>query len=106
MNWLTEFTTWLAEQIRAFFDAFNALLQDILVFAVEAVFEVVALAVELLSTMLPEGLQGVTICGLLAQGGPTVQWAVTTFKVPEGMTVIAAAVVFRLARKLLTLFQW
>lgn len=105
-GWLTDLTNWLRDQLGALFDALVEFLKDLLVLAVEAVLELLALAVEALSALVPDELAGVSICSMLASAGPTVQWAVTTFHIPEGMALVAAAFVFRMGRKLLTLFQW
>lgn len=105
-GWLDDITNWLREQFQALFDALVQLLKDVLVFALEAILKVATLALEALSLLVPDSLAGFSICGILANAGPTVQWAVTTFHVPEGMLLISAGFVFRMSRKLLTLFQW
>ena len=46
------------------------------------------------------------IGGLLAGAGPTVGWFVQTFKISECMAFFAAAAVFRISRKILTLGKW
>lgn len=105
-GWLTDLTNWIGEQLGAFFGALVSLLKDLIIFLVEAVLTVVELAIGALSALVPDELAGVSICGMLASAGPTVQWAVSTFNVPEGMALISAGFVFRMVRKLSTAFQW
>lgn len=105
-GWLTDLTDWIKEQLLALFNALVQLLKDAIVWLIEAVLEVVILAIDALGAIVPDALQGFTICGFLANAGPTAQWVVSTFHVPEGMSLIAAGFVFRMARKVLTAFQW
>lgn len=105
-GWLEDVTNWFREQFEVLFNALVQLLKDLLIFALEAVLQVAMLALEALSLLVPDSLANFSICGILANAGPTVQWAVTTFHIPEGMLLITAGFVFRMGRKALTLFQW
>lgn len=104
VGWLDDITDWLAQLVRDVWDAFVTLLKDFLVWIVETVLNVVAWIIELIPV--PDFLSGVSIASMLGSAGPSVAWAVSTFRIGECIALIAAAYAFRLLRKLLTLGQW
>lgn len=104
MGWLTDFTNWLREQFQAFWNAIEQFGKDMGVYLVERVLELVTVIANAIPV--PDALQEISICGILSQAGPTALWVIDVMQIPEGMTVIAAMFVFRMLRKLLTLFQW
>lgn len=103
-GWLNDLTNWLRELARKIWDATVQFFTDMIVFLVEGVLELFAVAIEALPV--PGFLTGGGIGAALASAGPTVMWALNTFKISEGMVLIAAGYGFRLLRKFLTLFQW
>lgn len=104
MSWLTDITNWLREVFLALWGALVDLAHDMLIFAVEAVLGLVQTIISAIPV--PDFLQGLSICGILSQAGPTAGWIIGVMHIPEGMAMIAAGVAFRLLRKFLTLFQW
>lgn len=103
-DWLNDLTTWLKEQFMALWNAFTELLQDMLLNALEMVLDVFAKAVEAISV--PDFMTTYNLGTLLGEAGPTVVWIANTFRLGEGLALIAAGYAFRLLRKLLTLGQW
>lgn len=101
---LSDLTDWLGEQIKSVWDSFVEFMGDLLVMAVETATDVVVAALDLLPV--PDFITTYSICGLLNQAGPLAAWVVSTFRVSEGLLIVAAAIVFRLLRVVLTLFQW
>lgn len=104
MGWLTDLTNWLAEQIAAFFNALESLLTDLLVMWLEQTCTMVLWVLDHIP--LPDWVSTYSLCNLLAQTGPTVTWALDTFRVGEALGLVAAGYGFRLLRKVVTLFQW
>ncbi|MFQ6310390.1 phage coat protein [Lysobacter capsici] len=104
MGWLSKLTDWLRDQIIAFFHGLQLLLEAIFMFWVHQMASVWLTLLELLPV--PDFLAGYSLCTLLSQTGPTVGWALNTFRIGEGLGLIAAAYAFRFTRKLLTFFQW
>ncbi|MGV8950482.1 MAG: hypothetical protein ACOH2M_05315 [Cypionkella sp.] len=104
MNWLTNFTNWLREQIVAVWTAVVDFAHDLLVGGVDAVLTLFAAMVAAIPV--PDFLANLSICGILANAGPTAAWAMGAMHVPEGMAMVAGGVTFRLLRKVVTLFQW
>lgn len=103
-GWLTDLTNWFREQLHRLWDAIEAFFADLLILAVEAVLEVVALAFE--SLPVPEFMTTTSIGDLLGNAGPVVGWFVQTFKISECMSLLAAGAVFRITRKIVTFGKW
>lgn len=104
MGWLTNFTNWLREQFLALWNALVELLGDLVVWLVEAMLDLVVVIVEALPA--PDFIADYSICALLSSAGPTAAWALGSFRIAEGLGLLAAGFAFRMLRKLLTLFQW
>lgn len=104
MGWLTDLTNWLSEQIAAFWAALVAFFKDLLVSFVEVVCDFAATVIEAIPV--PDFIQTYSLDVLLGNAGPSIAWAVGTFKIGEGLTLIAAGYAFRLLRKAFTLGQW
>lgn len=101
---LKKFTDWLVEQIVAIWEAFSQFMSDLFLMWVEHSLNMIVLVVSKLPV--PSFLSNESIGSLLGGAGPTVAWLVQTFKVGEGMTMLAAATVFYIVRRLLTLGIW
>lgn len=104
VGWLTDLTNWLRELVRTIFLEAVEFAKDFLEFQLEMIVDVVLAIVN--AVPVPQFLDGYTICGILSLAGPTVSWAVTTMRIPEGMLLISAGFVFYIIRKVVTLFQW
>lgn len=104
MGWLTEFTDWLVEQLIALFESIVEFFKDLVVYTLDAVCDFFATIIE--SIPVPDWLTTYSLDGLLGNAGPTIAWIVGTFKIGEGLGVVALGVAFRLLRKLFTLGQW
>lgn len=103
-GWLTDFTNWLRQAITDFFQSLIAYFGDFLLILVENQLTLFALVIESLPE--PGFLQTYNLATILGPAGPTVAWAMSTFRVGEGLAVIGAGYAFRLLRKFLTIFQW
>jgi len=104
MGWLTDLTNWLREIIVAVWGAFTTFIGDMLVQSLETMTAAVLFVLNHLP--MPDWLSQYSLCALLAQTGPTVTWALDTFRIDDGLGVIALGYGFRLLRKFVTLFQW
>jgi hypothetical protein len=103
-GWLDDITNWLREQLEKLWNSFVELMGDFAVWMVDAVLDLFATIIEAIPV--PDFIANYSICALLANAGPTVAWALDTFKIAEGLGLLAAGFGFRMLRKLLTLFQW
>jgi hypothetical protein len=104
MGWLTDLTNWMKEQLAALWDAFEDFMGDLIVDWADQTF---AMWIIILShTPMPDFLDQYSLCTLLNAAGPTVGYFLNVFRVGEGLGLIGAGYVFRLLRKILTLFQW
>lgn len=101
---IQDITNWLADQIRSVWDAFVAFMHDFGVFLVETVLDLVNVIIHAIPS--PEFLQQLSLCAILSNAGPWASWAISTFRIGEALALLAAALVFRLLRVFLTLFQW
>lgn len=103
-GWLKPLQDWLLAQLRSLWDALEELAGDMFLFWLK---QMLAVNLWVLSHLpIPDFIKDYTICALLQAAGPTVGWALNTFQIPLGLSFIAAGYVFRLLRKLITLFQW
>ena len=94
-------------RIRAFallLQAIESFLGDLIFTFIEHVLNMWLLVLSAIP--IPGFISGVTICGTLGQAGPIASWAIGTLRLGEGLALIAAAFVFRMVRKILTLAQW
>ncbi|KAF1727762.1 phage coat protein [Pseudoxanthomonas mexicana] len=103
-GWLSDLTDWIKEQIQRVWDAFEAFVMDMVIYALEQGLELVALAFEALPV--PSFLTNYSVGSLLANAGPEIGWAVQTFKIGECCAMFAAALAFRISRKILTFGKW
>lgn len=104
MGWLNDLTNWLRSLAEAIWTALEALLQDLIVMWAHQVFAMYLFVLE--SLPMPDFLDQYSMCTLLNAAGPTVGFFLSTFRVGEGLGLIGAGYVFRLLRKIATLFQW
>lgn len=103
-GWLTDLTNWLKGVVTALFRAIKDFFLDFLELAVKTLVDGILLIVNAIPS--PDFLGNVSICGFLNSAGPTVGWILGTFHIAEGVVMVTAALVFRMTRKALTLFQW
>lgn len=104
VGWLTDLTNWIRGVVTKFFSAIKDFFLDFLDLAVKTLVDGLLLVVN--SIPAPDFLSQFSICGFLNSAGPTVGWILGTFHVAEGVVMVTAALVFRMTRKALTLFQW
>lgn len=97
-------TGWLAEQIKSLWADFYDFMHDLLVDLVEVGLSMFKAIVYLIPA--PDFLSDFTFCALLGSAGPWTAFIVAQLRVAEAMAVLATALVFRLVRVFLTLFQW
>lgn len=97
------FADWLLELVKKAFDAAWDFITDIFV-------SILAAFLDAISTLLgalpvPSFMSG-GLSTVLGQISPDVWFFASHFKFSQCFAVLGAAVVFRLTRKVLTLFQW
>ena len=102
-GWLDDLTNWLKDQLEAIWSALLQLIADVFWWIVETTLGLFASIIEAIPvpSFLTNGLDG-----LFSGLDPAVLYFVGLFRIPEGLTMLGVAVVFRLTRKLLTLGQW
>lgn len=103
-GWLSDLTAWLKKWALWLWEGFETLMHDVLVFWVEVILDLFAMIIEAIPP--PNFLTGHTLGGLLSGAGPTVSWLVVNFNIPACAGVIGAAYVYKVLRKMATLFQW
>jgi len=100
---LKELTDWLLTLAREGFAALFNLVKDAFVWLVDAVVGAVVALVSLVPV--PE-FMSTGLAGLFGQLDSGILYFVTALGVPQALAIIGTAYVFRLARKVATLFQW
>jgi len=103
-GWMQDITDFIRRQVERVWDAVVKFFQDLVIYAIEKMLDLIALAFEQLPV--PEFLQQYNLNMLLGNAGSTVGWFVQTFKIGECLTVIALGITFRITRKILTLGKW
>lgn len=104
MGWLEKLTTWLKEQLVAFFSAIGELFHDLGVWLFESVCDLTVWIVDNIGV--PSFMTEYSFQGLFDAMGPTAGWILTTFRIGECFAILGVGMIFRLLRKLLTLGQW
>lgn len=100
---LTDFTTWLVGLLKDLFGALWDFVADAFVHLVQLVTAAILAVIQLIPVpdFLSSGMQSF-FNGL--DGG--IMWLLTQAGVPQGLAIIGTAYLFRLGRKVATLFQW
>lgn len=98
-SWWTELKQWFVEIWTSIVEFFSDLPVEIL----DGFLSAVATLVELIPSpdFLSNGLQPV-----FNSMGPDITFFVVQFRIAEGLALLGLAVLFRMTRKALTLFQW
>ena len=101
---MTKFAEWLLGLIKALFKAVWDFLVDIAIGLLELILQAVVGLIGIIPV--PSFMQGGGLQGLFTNLPPDVMYFVGHFKLGECLAILGAAVLFRLTRKALTLFQW
>jgi len=101
---VTALTTWAREQITSLWADVVFFAHDLQTDFIELVLSFVSAIVHLIPS--PDFLTDVSFCGMLSAAGPWTAFIVGQLRVGEAMALLAAALIFRLLRVFLTLFQW
>ena len=97
-------TTWAKEQITSLWADFSDFMTDLQTDFIELVLSFVKAIVYLIPA--PDFLSQISFCAMLNAAGPWTAFIVAQLRVGEAIAVLTAALVFRLVRVFLTLFQW
>ena len=100
---LKQFTDWLFDLVVKFFTAAFTFLADVFVAIVKTICDVL---VGLLSAIPVPGFLSSGMSAFFGDLAPGILWALTALGLPAGFAIIGAGYGFRLARKVVTLFQW
>jgi hypothetical protein len=103
-GWMEDITNFIRRQVERVWEALVKFFQDLVIYAIEKMLDLVALAFEQLPV--PQFLHDYNLNMLLGNAGSTVGWFVQTFKIGECLAVIALGIIFRITRKILTLGKW
>lgn len=101
---VTALTTWAKEQITSLWADFSDFMTDLQTDFIELVLSFVKAIVYLIPA--PDFLSQISFCAMLNAAGPWTAFIVAQLRVGEAIAVLTAALVFRLVRVFLTLFQW
>lgn len=104
MDWLSGLTEWILTLFINLFNSFVAFLSDLWIDICEAVLSAIASTIE--SIPLPGFLDSISLGSLISLFPSDLLYFVGFLDLPRAFGLISAAVAFRLARKLITLFQW
>lgn len=100
---LSEFTTWLLGLVREFFSALWSFVVDAFISLVELFIGAVVGLLSLIPVpeFMQQGLQA-----LYGQLDPGIAYLLSSAGLPAALAIIGTGYVFRLGRKVATLFQW
>jgi hypothetical protein len=100
---LAEFTAWLGQLVKDVLAALWQFLVDIFIFIIELIADALVALINLIPVpdFLSAGLQSV-----YSQLDPGVAYLLSATGLPAALGILATGYVFRLGRKVATLFQW
>lgn len=101
---VTALTTWAKEQITSLWSDFTDFMTDLQTDFVALVLSYVKAIVYLIPA--PDFLTQMSFCAMLTAAGPWTAFIVAQLRVGEAIALLTTALVFRLLRVFLTLFQW
>lgn len=104
MDWLSAITEWFKTLFVNLFNSLVDFLNDFWLDICEAVLSAIAGTVESIPT--PGFLESISLGSLISLLPGDILYFVGYLELPRAFGVISAGVAFRLARKLVTLFQW
>lgn len=99
---MTDFADWLQELVKRLLDALWDFLSDIVI----AILDLLLSAIIGLLSLLPVPFEGTSLQVVFDQLPPEVWFFLGYLQLPACFAVLGTALVFRLSRKVLTLFQW
>jgi hypothetical protein len=103
-GWLTDLTKWLWDAIKDFFDAITSFISDLFVVWLEQSLNAILYVLSLLP--LPDFMQGQSVGSMLGQAGSTILWFADVFQIGPSLTMIGAAMIFYVIRRVLTVGIW
>lgn len=101
---VTALTTWAKEQITSLWSDFTDFMTDLQTDFVALVLSYVKAIVYLIPA--PDFLTQMSFCAMLTAAGPWTAFIVAQLRVGEAIALLTTALIFRLLRVFLTLFQW
>lgn len=101
---VTALTTWAKEQITSLWADFADFMTDLQTDFIELVLSFVKAIVYLIPA--PDFLTQMSFCSMLNAAGPWTAFIVGQLRLGEVVALLTAALIFRLVRVFLTLFQW
>ena len=104
MEWLTAITQWLLDLVKIIWSSFVEFLNDFWIGVADT--GLTAIAGTITAIPSPTFLQNYSMGMLFNQMPSELLYFLSFIPLGEGFSLLSVAVAFRLARKLLTLFQW
>ncbi|MFD0130933.1 hypothetical protein ACFVHT_18420 [Bacillus subtilis] len=101
---VTAITTWAKEQLTSLWADFADFMTDLQTDFIELVLSFVKAIVYLIPA--PDFLSQFSFCAMLNAAGPWTAFIVAQLRVGEAVAPLTAALIFRLVRVFLTVFQW
>lgn len=103
-GWLDDFSAWLWKVVKLIWDAVVDFFQDLFVFWLEQTFTLILYVMSLIPV--PDFISSNSIGSLLGQAGSTILWWCDILQVGPSLTVISAAMVFYVIRRIVTVGIW
>jgi len=97
-------TTWAKDQITSLWADFADYMTDLQTDFIELVLSFVKAIVYLIPA--PDFLSQFSFCAMLNAAGPWTAFVVAQLRIGEAIALLTAALIFRLVRVFLTVFQW
>lgn len=101
---VTAITMWAKEQLTSLWADFSDFMTDLQTDFIELVLSFVKAIVYLIPA--PDFLSQISFCAMLNAAGPWTAFIVAQLRVGEAIALLTAALIFRLVRVFLTVFQW
>lgn len=103
-EWVTAVTEWLSGILQSFLEIVANMLQFVIVVAIDLTS--LALEAALNAIALPGSMTSNGLDALISGFPPGVGYMLNAVRLNDAVAIIASAVLVRLARKAITLFQW
>lgn len=104
INALSAFANWLLSGFVAVFVAIWQIEEDLFIDGLDLLLNGFSSVLSVLPT--PTFLTGLSLQSLFGQLGSDALFFIGQFRVGDGLALVGAAFAFRMARKVVTLFQW
>lgn len=103
-GWLDSLSAWLWKAVKEFFESIVAFIGDLFVMWLEQSLSAILYVINLLP--LPSFMEGQSIGSMMGQAGNTVLWFADVFSIGPALTMLGAAMIFYVVRRVMTVGIW